>query len=143
MTQHVHSQSLLRVLGLAFGIAVVVGGVVGLGIMRTPGIVASAVPDPWLILLLWALGGALALIDGLVVMELGAQAGLTVGEPNLTRYDLFIADECFLTGTGAEIVPVVKIDGRVIGNGKPGPFTRRLVADYRSLTKTSGEPIYE
>jgi APA family basic amino acid/polyamine antiporter len=72
MTDHVHSQSLLRVLGLAFGIAVVVGGVVGQGIMRTPGIVASAVPDPWLILLLWALGGGLALIDGLVVMELGA-----------------------------------------------------------------------
>ena len=43
-----------------------------------------------------------------------------VGEPNLTRYDLFNADECFLTGTGAEIVPVVKIDGRVIGTGKPG-----------------------
>ncbi|MGZ3197220.1 MAG: APC family permease [Croceibacterium sp.] len=72
MTQHVHSQSLLRVLGLAFGIAVVVGGAVGQGIMRTPGIVASAVPDPTLILLLWALGGGLALVDGLVVMELGA-----------------------------------------------------------------------
>ena len=72
MTQHVHSQSLLRVLGLAFGIAVVVGGAVGQGIMRTPGIVASAVPDAALILLLWALGGGLALIDGLVVMELGA-----------------------------------------------------------------------
>ncbi|HSQ94542.1 MAG TPA: amino acid permease [Croceibacterium sp.] len=72
MTQHAHSQSLLRVLGLAFGIAVVVCGAVGQGIMRTPGIVASAVPDPTLILLLWALGGGLALIDGLVVMELGA-----------------------------------------------------------------------
>nr|WP_166176116.1 amino acid permease [Altererythrobacter segetis] len=72
MTDHVHSQSLLRVLGLAFGIAVVVGGAVGQGIMRTPGIVASAVPDPTLILLLWALGGGLALVDGLVVMELGA-----------------------------------------------------------------------
>jgi APA family basic amino acid/polyamine antiporter len=72
MTDHVHSQSLLRVLGLAFGIAVVVGGAVGQGIMRTPGIVASAVPDPALILLLWAGGAALAMIDGLVVMELGA-----------------------------------------------------------------------
>jgi len=47
-----------------------------------------------------------------------------------------------LTGTGAEIVPVVKIDGRVIGAGKPGPVTKRLVSDYRALTKTSGEPIY-
>jgi APA family basic amino acid/polyamine antiporter len=72
MADHRHPQSLLRVLGLAFGIAVVVGGAIGQGIMRTPGIVASAVPDPTLIMLLWAFGGALALIDGLVVMELGA-----------------------------------------------------------------------
>ena len=51
-----------------------------------------------------------------------------MSEPNLTRYDLFNADECFLTGTGAEVVPVVKIDGRVIGTGKPGPITENLVA---------------
>ena len=51
---------------------------------------------------------------------------MKVSEPNLTRYDLFNADECFLTGTGAEIMPVVKIDGRVIGTGKPGPVTRKL-----------------
>lgn len=79
MTDHVHSRSLLRVLGLAFGIAVVVGGAVGQGIMRTPGIVAAAVPDAGLILLLWAFGGALALIDGLVVMELGAALPCTGG----------------------------------------------------------------
>ena len=72
MADHVHSQSLLRILGLAFGIAVVVGGAVGQGIMRSPGIVASAVHSPVLIVLLWAVGGMLALIDGLVVMELGA-----------------------------------------------------------------------
>jgi APA family basic amino acid/polyamine antiporter len=72
MASQVQSTSLLRVLGLAFGIAVVVGGAIGQGIMRTPGIVASVVPDAWLILALWAGGGALALIDGLVVMELGA-----------------------------------------------------------------------
>ena len=66
-----------------------------------------------------------------------------VSEPNLTRYDLFNADECFLTGTGAEVVPVVKIDGRAIGNGKPGPITKKLVAQYHALTKASGEPIYE
>jgi APA family basic amino acid/polyamine antiporter len=72
MTDHVHSQSLLRILGLAFGIAVVVGGAVGQGIMRAPGIVASAVHSPLLILLLWGFCGVLALIDGLVVMELGA-----------------------------------------------------------------------
>jgi branched-chain amino acid aminotransferase len=87
--------------------------------------------------------GALYGITRKVVIELAEQSGLSVSEPNLTRYDLFIADECFLTGTGAEIVPVVKIDGRVIGNGKPGVLTRKLVAKYQSLTKVSGEPIYE
>ena len=74
-------------------------------------------------------------------MDLAAQAGMKVSEPNLTRYDLFNADECFLTGTGAEIVPVVKIDGRVIGAGKPGSITKMLVEQYRALTKSSGEPI--
>ena len=69
-------------------------------------------------------------------------AGLTTGEPNLTRYDLFNADECFLTGTGAEIIPVVKIDGREIGNGKPGSVTLKLISGYRALTNGSGEPIY-
>jgi branched-chain amino acid aminotransferase len=78
-----------------------------------------------------------------VVMELAEALGVPVDEPNLTRYDMFNADECFLTGTGAEIVPVVKIDGRVIGTGKPGALTRKLVAKYHSLTKVSGEPIYE
>jgi len=86
--------------------------------------------------------GALYGVTREAVMELAAQMGLAVSEPNLTRYDLFNANECFLTGTGAEIVPVVKIDGRVIGAGKPGPVTKRLVSDYHALTKTSGEPIY-
>ena len=53
------------------------------------------------------------------VRELAGELGVPVAETNLTRYDLFNADECFLTGTGAELIPVVKIDGRVIGNGKP------------------------
>jgi branched-chain amino acid aminotransferase len=85
--------------------------------------------------------GALYGITRGVVMELAEQSGVPVSEPNLTRYDVFNADECFLTGTGAEIVPVVKVDGRVIGNGKPGPLTRKLESDYHALTKVSGEPI--
>jgi branched-chain amino acid aminotransferase len=85
--------------------------------------------------------GALYGITRQTVIELAQEAGLKVSEPNLTRYDLFNADECFLTGTGAELIPVVKIDGRVIGSGKPGALTRKLVADYRALTKVSGEPI--
>jgi branched-chain amino acid aminotransferase len=87
--------------------------------------------------------GALYGITRQVVIELAGKFGISVAEPNLTRYDLFNADECFLTGTGAEIVPIVKIDGRVIGNGKPGPLTQKLVSDYHALTKVSGEPIYE
>jgi branched-chain amino acid aminotransferase len=85
--------------------------------------------------------GALYGITRRVVMELAGQSGVPVSEPNLTRYDLFNADECFLTGTGAEIVPVVRIDGRVIGTGKPGRLTQKLVSAYHALTKASGEPI--
>jgi branched-chain amino acid aminotransferase len=87
--------------------------------------------------------GALYGITRATVIELAKKIGLEVSEPNLTRYDLFNADECFVTGTGAEIMPVVKIDARVIGDGKPGPLTRRLVTDYHALTKVSGEPIYD
>jgi branched-chain amino acid aminotransferase len=87
--------------------------------------------------------GALYGITRRAVMEIAAESGMTVAEPNLTRYDLFNADECFLTGTGAELVPVVKIDGREIGAGVPGPITRRLESQYHALTKVSGEPIYE
>jgi branched-chain amino acid aminotransferase len=85
--------------------------------------------------------GALYGITRQTVIELAQQSGIKVSEPNLTRYDLFNADECFLTGTGAEIMPVIKIDGRVIGAGKPGKITQALVEDYHSLTKSSGEPI--
>jgi branched-chain amino acid aminotransferase len=87
--------------------------------------------------------GALYGITREVVIELAEQAGLTVSEPNLTRYDLFNADECFLSGTGAELIPVVKIDGRLVGSGKPGPATAQLISAYRALTNRSGEPIYD
>jgi branched-chain amino acid aminotransferase len=90
---------------------------------------------------LWA--GALYGITRQVVIELAAKEGLEARETNLTRHELFNADECFLTGTAAEIVALVKIDGRVVGTGKPGPITLKLEERYRSLTKASGEPIYE
>jgi branched-chain amino acid aminotransferase len=86
--------------------------------------------------------GALYGITRGTVMELAEQLGVKVSETNLTRYDLFNADECFLTGTGAEIMPVIKIDGRGIGSGKPGPLTAKLIGEYRALTKVAGEPIY-
>jgi branched-chain amino acid aminotransferase len=87
--------------------------------------------------------GALYGITRGTVMEIATNLGIKVAEQNLTRYDLFNADECFLPGTGAEIMPVIKIDGRRIGTGKPGELTRRLVDDYHALTKVSGEPIYK
>jgi len=85
--------------------------------------------------------GALYGITRGTVMELASAQGHPVSEPNLTRYDLFNADECFLTGTGAEIIPVVKIDGRTIGSGRPGPVTQALEQSYRQLTLSTGEPI--
>ena len=85
--------------------------------------------------------GALYGITRGTVMELAEQVGVKVAETNLTRYDLFNADECFLTGTGAEIMPVIKIDGRVIGTGQPGSLSLKLIEAYHALTKISGEPI--
>jgi len=69
-----------------------------------------------------------------VVMDLGREAGLGVKEMDLTRFDLYAADECFLTGTAAEIIPVVKIDLRPIADGKPGPKTLDLLGRFRVLT---------
>ncbi len=87
--------------------------------------------------------GALYGITRGTVMEIAELSGMKVIEKNLTRYDLFCSDECFLTGTGAEIMPVIKIDGRIIGTGKPGPLTRKLEEEYHALTKVTGEPIYK
>jgi branched-chain amino acid aminotransferase len=86
--------------------------------------------------------GALHGITRGVVLEMARENGMAASEPNLTRYDLFNADECFLTGTGAEIIAAVQIDGRTVGDGRPGPVTRQLIAQYQDLTKSSGEPIY-
>ena len=82
--------------------------------------------------------GVLRGITRQTVMELGARAGLQVQEELLTRHDLFNAEEVFLTGTAAEIVPVVAIDGRTIGTGAPGPATTQLQRAFRQLTKTDG-----
>src|SRR6266568_5404698 len=67
------------------------------------------------------------------VLELAREAGYGVDESPLNRYDLYTADEVFLTGTAAEIVGVAKLDGRVIGTGKAGPVTRDLFARFRAL----------
>jgi len=69
------------------------------------------------------------------VIELAEAAGITVLEVALTRHDVYSADECFLTGTAAEVVPVVKDDGRLIGAGKPGPITRQLRERFQVLAR--------
>ncbi len=69
------------------------------------------------------------------VIDLARDAKMHVEEVALTRHDVFIADECFLTGTAAEIIPVVKCDGRVIGTGKPGPVTRQLREAFQRVTR--------
>jgi len=69
------------------------------------------------------------------VMDLARQAGIKVEEPALTRHDVYAADECFLTGTAAEVIAVVKCDGRPIGSGKVGPITRQLRERFTQLTK--------
>ena len=69
------------------------------------------------------------------VMELARARGMSVREMALTRHDLYVAEECFLTGTAAEIISVVAIDQRPVGDGKPGPITASLLADFRKLTR--------
>jgi len=70
-----------------------------------------------------------------VVIDLARQAGIAVLETPLTKHDVYIADECFLTGTAAELVPVVKVDSRTIGSGAPGPMTHDLMARFHKLTR--------
>ena len=86
--------------------------------------------------------GALAGVTRAVVFDLAAELGIPIREPMMTRYDIFTADECFLTGTAAEVIPAVKLDTRPIGDGKPGPITQRLIGRFRELTATTGTPIY-
>jgi branched-chain amino acid aminotransferase len=69
------------------------------------------------------------------VLELAIDAGIETVECPLTRHDLFVADECFLTGSAAEVIPVVTLDGRTIGNGQPGPITLQLNDAFRELVR--------
>jgi branched-chain amino acid aminotransferase len=87
--------------------------------------------------------GALRGITRSVVFDIAAELGLKITETDITRHDVFIADECFLTGTAAEVIPVVKADGRTIGSGKPGSITTRVVGRFREMTRATGTPIFE
>jgi branched-chain amino acid aminotransferase len=85
--------------------------------------------------------GCLVGITRDTVMRLATQAGLDVREGCMTRYDFYTADEVFLTGTAAEVVPVVEIDRRVIGAGVPGAVTKRLIAALREFAGQPGSGI--
>jgi branched-chain amino acid aminotransferase len=93
--------------------------VVKAGVLRTPPIHA----------------GILEGVTRDAVMELARAAGIEVQEASLTRHDVYAADECFLTGTAAEVIPVVKVDSRTVGNGKPGPVTRQLRERFQQLVR--------
>ncbi len=78
-----------------------------------------------------------------IAMEQAGKMDIEVEEMPFTCYDLYVADECFLTGTAAEIIPVIEIDGRLIGNGKPGPVTRELMTAFHTCTQNSGAEVYK
>lgn len=85
--------------------------------------------------------GALEGITRNTVIELARKKGLQVSEERMSRFDIYTADEMFLTGTGAELIPVVKVDGRAIGAGGVGPVFKGLLEDFKALTKVDGAPI--
>ncbi|MBD3184402.1 branched-chain-amino-acid transaminase [Candidatus Poribacteria bacterium] len=87
--------------------------------------------------------GALEGVTRNATMELARDMGLEVIEALFNRYEVYLADECFLTGTAAEVIPVVKVDGRIIGDGKPGEISKELKKRFEVLTQTTGTPIYE
>jgi branched-chain amino acid aminotransferase len=91
------------------------------GVLRTPPIDA----------------GILEGITRNTVIDLAKKSNIPVEEVALTRHDVFIADECFLTGTAAEIIPVTKCDARQIGVGKPGPITRKLREAFFKLVRAN------
>ena len=78
-----------------------------------------------------------------VALQIAEEMNLEVKEELFTRYDLFNADECFLTGTAAEVIPVVEVDGRSIGDGNPGQYTGKIITRFREIANNSGVPIYQ
>jgi len=87
--------------------------------------------------------GILAGVTRAVVFELAEKLSIRAVERELIRHDIYTADECFLTGTAAEVIPAVQLDRRLIGNGQPGPITLQLIESFRELTRATGTPIYD
>lgn len=101
--------------------------VVANGMLHTPPVSAGALPG----------------ITRSVVMQLALEFGMPLREADMTRYDIYTAEEAFLSGTAAEIIPMVQLDSRAIGEGTPGPVTARFIKRYRELTQSTGTPIYQ
>lgn len=76
------------------------------------------------------------------VLDIAAEQGFKIQEVPITMFDVYNADELFITGTAAEIAPCVIVDNRVIGDGKPGPLTKKLIDGFRQMTTTTGTPIF-
>ena len=86
--------------------------------------------------------GALEGITRGALLELAGEARIPAKEQRLTRYDVYTADECFLSGTGAEVMPIAEVDGRKIGTVTPGPVTKRLSDAFHALVRKEGDPIF-
>jgi branched-chain amino acid aminotransferase len=86
--------------------------------------------------------GALKGITRDTIFDAARELNVPIQDTNMTRYDIWCADECFLTGSGAEVVPVIALDGREIGSGKPGPITQRILANFRQRVTREGVKIY-
>ena len=87
----------------------------------------------------------LGILEGITrntVLELAREEGLTVHKVPFTRHDLYIAQECFLTGTAAELIPVISVDSRTIGKGSPGPVTKKLMDRFGQYARQDGTPVY-
>jgi branched-chain amino acid aminotransferase len=87
---------------------------------------------------LWTPPISAGILDGITrraVIELARESGLVVHETSLTRHDVYVADECFLTGSAAEVIPVIKVDSRSIGDGRVGAVTKQLIAAFRALVQ--------
>jgi branched-chain amino acid aminotransferase len=122
-------------------------GVVEAVMLNAAGYVAECTADNLFVLRQGCLhtpavaAGALQGVTRDSVLEIAGELGLETAESFLTRYDLYTAEECFMTGTGAEIVPVVRIDGRRIGTGVPGPVTARVREGFAVLCHQDGVPV--
>jgi branched-chain amino acid aminotransferase len=86
--------------------------------------------------------GALGGITRGAILELAAEAGIPAAEQRLTRFDVYTADECFVTGTGAEIMRVAAVDGREIGTGGEWPITTKLTVAFHALARNEGQPVW-